>query len=55
MWFIISKILEQLLMITVSNSKIQVENPAMLPSNPKLRVTACWEPTVLATIIMPSE
>ncbi|KAE8672422.1 Translation factor GUF1-like protein [Hibiscus syriacus] len=32
-----------------------VQNPAALPSNPKKRVTACWEPTVIATIIIPSE
>ncbi|KAK6155116.1 hypothetical protein DH2020_009364 [Rehmannia glutinosa] len=36
-------------------SKIHIQNPAMLPSNPKQRVTACWEPTVIATIIIPSE
>ncbi|CAN6172459.1 unnamed protein product [Urochloa humidicola] len=36
-------------------SKIQVENPAALASNPGKRVTACWEPTVIATIIIPSE
>lgn len=36
-------------------SKAQVQNPAALPSNPKKRVTAGWEPTVLATIIIPSE
>ncbi|KAF7830782.1 translation factor GUF1-like protein, mitochondrial [Senna tora] len=36
-------------------SKLQVENPAALPSNPKQRVTACWEPTVMATIIIPSQ
>ncbi|XP_075498754.1 translation factor GUF1 homolog, mitochondrial isoform X1 [Primulina tabacum] len=36
-------------------SKIHIQNPAMLPSNPKQRVTACWEPTVMATIIIPSE
>ncbi|XP_020268823.1 translation factor GUF1 homolog, mitochondrial isoform X2 [Asparagus officinalis] len=36
-------------------SKSQVQNPAMLASNPKLRVTASWEPTVTATIIIPSE
>ncbi|CAK9162879.1 unnamed protein product [Ilex paraguariensis] len=36
-------------------SKLQVQNPAALPSNPKQRVTACWEPTVTATIIIPSE
>lgn len=36
-------------------SKVEVQNPALLPSNPKKRVTACWEPTVLATIIIPSE
>ncbi|KAK6793976.1 hypothetical protein RDI58_007429 [Solanum bulbocastanum] len=32
-----------------------VQNPAALPSNPKNRLIACWEPTVLATIIIPSE
>ncbi|KAK7340510.1 hypothetical protein VNO77_21216 [Canavalia gladiata] len=36
-------------------SKLEVQNPASLPSNPKQRVTACWEPTVIATIIIPSE
>lgn len=36
-------------------SKMQVQNPAMLPSNPKQRVTATWEPAVIATIIIPSE
>ncbi|KAI3452332.1 hypothetical protein Pfo_008997 [Paulownia fortunei] len=36
-------------------SKVHIQNPAMLPSNPKQRVTACWEPTVIATIIIPSE
>ncbi|XP_051121035.1 translation factor GUF1 homolog, mitochondrial isoform X1 [Andrographis paniculata] len=36
-------------------SKIHIQNPAMLPSNPKHRVTTCWEPTVIATIIIPSE
>lgn len=36
-------------------SKVEVQNPASLPSNPKKRVTACWEPTVVATIIIPSE
>ncbi|XP_059639075.1 translation factor GUF1 homolog, mitochondrial [Cornus florida] len=36
-------------------SKVEVQNPASLPSNPKKRVTTCWEPTVLATIIIPSE
>ncbi|KAA8530334.1 hypothetical protein F0562_005043 [Nyssa sinensis] len=36
-------------------SKVQVQNPAALTSNPKTRVTACWEPTVIATIIIPSE
>ncbi|RVW71658.1 Translation factor GUF1-like, mitochondrial [Vitis vinifera] len=36
-------------------SKIQVQNPAALASNPGKRVTACWEPTVIATIIIPSE
>ncbi|XP_024025549.1 translation factor GUF1 homolog, mitochondrial isoform X1 [Morus notabilis] len=36
-------------------SKMQVQNPAALPSNPKQRVVASWEPTVIATIIIPSE
>ncbi|KAI9379334.1 hypothetical protein POPTR_017G079800v4 [Populus trichocarpa] len=36
-------------------SKVQVQNPAMLTSNPNKRVTASWEPTVIATIIIPSE
>lgn len=36
-------------------SKITVQNPASLPSDPKHRLTSCWEPTVLATIIIPSE
>ncbi|KAL1205424.1 Translation factor GUF1-like protein [Cardamine amara subsp. amara] len=36
-------------------SKLKVQNPASLPSNPKYRVIASWEPTVIATIILPSE
>ncbi|KAK4477619.1 hypothetical protein RD792_016863 [Penstemon davidsonii] len=36
-------------------SKVHIQNPALLPSNPKQRITACWEPTVTATIITPSE
>ncbi|CAH9092461.1 unnamed protein product [Cuscuta epithymum] len=36
-------------------SKIEVQNPANLPSNPKQRLVSSWEPTVLATIIIPSE
>ncbi|XP_031505444.1 translation factor GUF1 homolog, mitochondrial [Nymphaea colorata] len=36
-------------------SKIHVQNPAMLPSNPGKRVETCWEPSVIATIIIPSE
>ncbi|GAA0141945.1 translation initiation factor [Lithospermum erythrorhizon] len=36
-------------------SKVQVQNPASLPSDPKHKLTACWEPTVNATIIIPSE
>ncbi|CAN6456027.1 unnamed protein product [Victoria cruziana] len=36
-------------------SKIHVQNPAMLPSNPGKRVLTCWEPSVLATIIIPGE
>ncbi|XP_039118181.1 translation factor GUF1 homolog, mitochondrial [Dioscorea cayenensis subsp. rotundata] len=36
-------------------SKVQVQNPATLASNPGKRVAACWEPSVIATIIIPSE
>ncbi|KAF5725336.1 putative GTP-binding protein lepA [Tripterygium wilfordii] len=36
-------------------SKIEIQNPAALPSNSKKQVTASWEPTVIATIIIPSE
>lgn len=36
-------------------SKMQVQNPAALPSNAAKRVTSCWEPTVIATIIIPTE
>lgn len=36
-------------------SKVTVQNPAALSTNPGQRVTACWEPTVIATIILPSE
>ncbi|KAL6135668.1 hypothetical protein ACLB2K_067895 [Fragaria x ananassa] len=36
-------------------SKVEVQNPAALVANSKKQVTACWEPTVLATIIIPSE
>ncbi|KAL7100851.1 hypothetical protein ACP275_08G020800 [Erythranthe tilingii] len=36
-------------------TKVHIQNPAMLPSNPKQRISACWEPTVIATIILPSE
>ncbi|KAK8956466.1 hypothetical protein KSP40_PGU006859 [Platanthera guangdongensis] len=36
-------------------SKVQIQNPAALASNPRKIVTACWEPTVFATIIIPSE
>ncbi|MBA0858174.1 hypothetical protein Goshw_022468 [Gossypium schwendimanii] len=36
-------------------SKVEVQNPAALSSDPKKRVIACWEPTVIATIIIPSE
>ncbi|KAL6139710.1 hypothetical protein ACLB2K_058012 [Fragaria x ananassa] len=36
-------------------SKVEVQNPAALFANSKKQVTACWEPTVLATIIIPSE
>ncbi|MBA0712398.1 hypothetical protein Golax_011502 [Gossypium laxum] len=34
---------------------VEVQNPAALSSDPKKRVIACWEPTVIATIIIPSE
>ncbi|XP_044424126.1 translation factor GUF1 homolog, mitochondrial isoform X1 [Triticum aestivum] len=36
-------------------SKVQIENPAALSFNAGKRITACWEPTVIATIIIPSE
>ncbi|KAF3633025.1 Translation factor GUF1 -like protein, mitochondrial [Capsicum annuum] len=36
-------------------SKLQVQNPAALPSNPKYQLVACREPTVIATIIIPSD
>ncbi|XP_050224840.1 translation factor GUF1 homolog, mitochondrial isoform X2 [Mercurialis annua] len=36
-------------------SKVEVQNPAALPSSSKKRVTTSWEPTVIATIIIPSE
>ncbi|KAL2634501.1 hypothetical protein R1flu_005980 [Riccia fluitans] len=36
-------------------SKVTVQNPAALSSSPGKRVVRCWEPTVLATIITPSE
>ncbi|VAH98341.1 unnamed protein product [Triticum turgidum subsp. durum] len=36
-------------------SKVQIENPAALNFNAGKRITACWEPTVIATIIIPSE
>ncbi|XP_058074882.1 translation factor GUF1 homolog, mitochondrial isoform X2 [Magnolia sinica] len=36
-------------------SKVHVQNPAALASIPGKRVTACWEPSVTATIIIPSE
>ncbi|XP_073014009.1 translation factor GUF1 homolog, mitochondrial [Typha latifolia] len=36
-------------------SKIQVQNPAALSSNPGKHIVACWEPSVIATIIIPSE
>uniref|UniRef100_A0ACD5ZRI7 Uncharacterized protein n=1 Tax=Avena sativa TaxID=4498 RepID=A0ACD5ZRI7_AVESA len=37
------------------DSKVQIENPAALSLNTGKRITACWEPTVIATIIIPSE
>lgn len=37
------------------HSKVNVQNPASLSSNPGKRVVACWEPSVIATIIIPSE
>ncbi|KAI3784812.1 hypothetical protein L1987_43917 [Smallanthus sonchifolius] len=36
-------------------SKVEVQNPGAFTSDPKIRVVASWEPTVLATIIIPSE
>ncbi|KAI0492153.1 hypothetical protein KFK09_026419 [Dendrobium nobile] len=36
-------------------SKVKVQNPAALASNPGKSVTACWEPSVIATIILPCE
>jgi translation elongation factor EF-4 len=36
-------------------TKLTVQNPALLPSNPKQRVVKAWEPTVTATIITPTE
>lgn len=35
-------------------SKLTIQNPAALPSNPNKRLVACYEPTVMATIITPS-
>ncbi|XP_057868820.1 translation factor GUF1 homolog, mitochondrial isoform X2 [Cryptomeria japonica] len=36
-------------------SKVTVHNPASLSSNPGKNVETCWEPTVIATIILPRE
>lgn len=36
-------------------SKVTVHNPASLSSNPGKNVETCWEPTVMATIILPRE
>lgn len=36
-------------------SKMKVQNPAALTADAGKRVTKCWEPTVSATIIIPSE
>ncbi|XP_078432204.1 small GTP-binding protein [Wolffia australiana] len=36
-------------------SKINVQNPAALSSSPGKRIVACWEPSVIATVIIPSE
>ncbi|XP_076931209.1 translation factor GUF1 homolog, mitochondrial-like [Bidens hawaiensis] len=36
-------------------SKVEVQNPGGFTADPKIRVVASWEPTVLATIIIPSE
>ncbi|KAI7742409.1 hypothetical protein M8C21_022890 [Ambrosia artemisiifolia] len=36
-------------------SKVEVQNPGAFTSDPKIQVVASWEPTVLATIIIPSE
>ena len=47
--------LSPLIFVYPSFSKLIVQNPATLPSNPKHRLTACLEPTVVATIIIPSE
>lgn len=37
------------------SSKVEVQNPGAFTADPKIRVVASWEPTVLATIIIPSE
>nr|ATG71175.1 small GTP-binding protein [Microbiota decussata] len=36
-------------------SKVTVHNPASLSSDPGKNVETCWEPTVMATIILPRE
>uniref|UniRef100_M8C084 Translation factor GUF1 homolog, mitochondrial n=1 Tax=Aegilops tauschii TaxID=37682 RepID=M8C084_AEGTA len=43
------------LSLIVLFSKVQIENPAALSFNAGKRITACWEPTVIATIIIPSD
>nr|KAJ0220494.1 hypothetical protein LSAT_V11C200082960 [Lactuca sativa] len=36
-------------------SKVEVQNSGVFTANPKIHMVASWEPTVLATIIIPSE
>lgn len=36
-------------------TKLNLQNPALLPSAPKHKITRAWEPTVTATIITPTE
>ena len=50
-----SHMLYQQIYLDLFSSKVLVQNPAALPSNPTKRISACWEPTVMATIIIPSE
>lgn len=39
----------------VDGSKVNVQNPAALSSAPGKRLASSWEPTVIATIVTPSE